>query len=118
MQCALYPACIRWQLRPYELENLEVSENKPANIDLDSRRKKILFRSWHRGMREVDLILGQFADKNIATLSDADLQDYEDLLEVLDRDLLQWVTGETSTPPQFDTAVFRKILEFRRMMRF
>ena len=49
---------------------------------LDVRRRKILFRAWHRGMRETDLILGRFADAAIADLSDADLGDFEQLLEV------------------------------------
>jgi antitoxin CptB len=44
---------------------------------LDARRAKALFRSWHRGMREVDLILGGFADAEIASLTDAELGQYE-----------------------------------------
>ncbi|MGH6761586.1 MAG: succinate dehydrogenase assembly factor 2 [Phyllobacterium sp.] len=95
-----------------------MSDTKLANIELDARRKRILFRSWHRGMREADLILGQFADKHIAELSESDLQDYENLLEVLDRDLLKWILGEEPTPESFDTPVFRHILAFRRTMSF
>ena len=36
-----------------------------SSADLDVRRRKILFRSWHRGIREMDLIMGQFADAHI-----------------------------------------------------
>lgn len=96
----------------------QVSDTKLTNIELDARRKKILFRSWHRGMREADLILGQFADKHIAALGESDLQDYENLLEVLDRDLLKWILGEEPTPEIYDTSVFRQILAFRRTMSF
>ena len=50
--------------------------------------------SWHRGMRETDLIMGRFADAAIATLTDAELAEFERLIEVPDRELLAWVTGE------------------------
>jgi antitoxin CptB len=85
---------------------------------LDPRRRKLLFRSWHRGMREMDLILGGFADGTIHTLSEAELDEYEVVLELLDADLLSWVTGEQPVPPAHDTALFRKILAARQGMSF
>ncbi|YBV97409.1 succinate dehydrogenase assembly factor 2 [Phyllobacteriaceae bacterium JZ32] len=88
------------------------------SADLDPRRRKLLFRSWHRGMRETDLILGQYADEYIAEMSDADLDEYERLLEVLDRDILKWVTGEAETPAEYDTPLFRDIIAFRQRMQF
>lgn len=57
----------------------------------------------------MDLILGQFADAHIDSFGEADLACFEDILEIDDRDLLQWVTGETVTPSEHDTALFRKI---------
>lgn len=86
--------------------------------NLGIRRKKALFRSWHRGMREVDLLLGTFADAQIDGLSSAELDQYEDLLEASDSDLLKWMTGEVPVPPQHDTTVFRRIQAFRRVMPF
>ena len=80
---------------------------------LDPRRKKLLFRSWHRGIREMDLILGGFADAEIATLTDAELDQYERLLELQDADLLSWVTGERPVPAAFDTPLLNKIMAFR-----
>ena len=47
---------------------------------LDPRRKRLLFRCWHRGTREMDLLLGRFADANIGTLSDAEVEDLERLI--------------------------------------
>lgn len=88
------------------------------SADLDPRRRKLLFRSWHRGMRETDLILGQYADAHIAEMPDATLDEYERLLEVLDRDILKWVTGEDATPPEYDTPLFRDIIAFRQRMQF
>jgi antitoxin CptB len=79
---------------------------------LDPRRRKLLFRSWHRGMREMDLIMGRFADVALAELSEAELADFERLIELPDRDLLAWVTGEAAVPPDVDTAVFRRMRDF------
>jgi antitoxin CptB len=89
-----------------------------SSDELDARRRKLLFRSWHRGIREMDLILGAFADGEIGRLADAELDDYEALLEVQDADLLLWVTGEQPIPEFYDTAVLAKILAFRRAMVF
>lgn len=83
-----------------------------SSSDLDIRRRKALFRSWHRGIREMDLVLGQFADAKIGTLSDAELDDYELLMEAQDRDIFMWLTGEAETPANFDTPVFRQIRDF------
>ena len=80
---------------------------------LDARRRKLLFRSWHRGIREMDLILGGFADETIAALTDAELHQYEHLLEVQDADLLAWVTGTAPIPVAFDTPLFNKIMASR-----
>lgn len=83
-----------------------------SSSDLDVRRRKALFRSWHRGIREMDLVLGRFADAEIDRLTDAELHDYELLMEAPDRDIFQWLTGETATPANFDTGVLRRIRDF------
>ena len=66
---------------------------------LDDRRKRLLFRCWHRGTREMDLILGRFADTEISDLPDADLAELERLLEVPDPDLYAALTGEKPLAP-------------------
>lgn len=86
--------------------------------NLDVRRRKLLFRAWHRGMREMDLILGQYADQYLAGFTDAQLDEFEQILEVLDRDLLKWVTGESPTPEEYDTPLFRDIIDFRDRIEF
>jgi antitoxin CptB len=83
-----------------------------TSADLDPRRRRILFRAWHRGIREMDLIMGRFADAAIDAMSDAELDDFEQLIEVPDRDLFSWITGEDETPSNYDTAVFRRIKAF------
>jgi len=69
---------------------------------LDDRRKRLLFRCWHRGTREMDLILGRFADAEIATLTDTELSDLELLIELPDPDLYAALTG--AIPPAAEHA--------------
>lgn len=80
---------------------------------LDARRRKLLFRSWHRGIREMDLILGQFADDEIERLTDEELDQYERLLEEQDADLLTFFTGGRSVTSSDETAVLAKIVAHR-----
>ena len=79
---------------------------------LDPRRRKLLFRSWHRGIREMDLVLGRFADAQIAKLSDADLDEYEAWLEVPDQQIFSWVNGTQKAPAEIDTPLFRRLCDF------
>jgi antitoxin CptB len=79
---------------------------------LEIRRRRVLFRAWHRGTKEMDLVMGRFADAEIRTMSDDDLNDFERLIEVPDRDLFTWVTGKADTPGNYDTAVFQRLKTF------
>jgi antitoxin CptB len=81
---------------------------------LDARRRRLLFRAWHRGMRELDLIMGRFAESAIEQLTADELIEFEDLMEVPDRELLAWVTGEADVQANFDTALFRRLRDFNR----
>lgn len=76
---------------------------------LDDRRKRLLFRCWHRGTREMDLILGRFADAEIAGLSDQDMAELERLLEVPDPDLYAALTGDKPLAPEYASALFDRI---------
>jgi antitoxin CptB len=79
---------------------------------LDARRRRLLFRSWHRGTREADLIMGRFADAHIDRLSEAELAEYERLLDALETDLLGWMTGRSPVPAEQDTPMFRRVRDF------
>jgi antitoxin CptB len=79
---------------------------------LDPRRRRVLFRSWHRGTREADLIMGRFADVYIEGFSDAELDQYERLLDAIETDLLAWVTGVMAVPADHDTPMFRRVRDF------
>ncbi|HEX2552867.1 MAG TPA: succinate dehydrogenase assembly factor 2 [Microvirga sp.] len=89
-----------------------MSGTQRTSADLDSRRKRILFRAWHRGIREMDLIMGRFADAEIGTLTGPELDEFERLIEVPDRDLFRWITGEDPTPENYDSPVFRRLKGF------
>ena len=64
----------------------------------EARLKMLRMRSWRRGMKDMDLILGPFADSHLAGLSAAELDAYTILLEENDQDLYLWVTGAVPAP--------------------
>ena len=76
------------------------------------RRKRLLFRSWHRGTRESDLILGRFADQHLAGFDEAQLDRYEALLDSPDADIFDWVSHRAVPPPEHDHDVTRLLLSF------
>jgi antitoxin CptB len=76
------------------------------------RRKRLLFRSWHRGTRESDLILGRFADEYLGEFDEAQLDRYEVLLDCTDADIFDWVSGRSAPPPEHDHDVTRLLLSF------
>ena len=80
----------------------------------ETRIKRLRMRSWRRGIKEMDLILGGFADAELANLDGATLDAYERLLEENDWDLYYWVTGAQGAPGPYGAligrlAVFHKI---------
>jgi len=84
---------------------------------LSVRRRKLLFRAWRRGVREMDLIVGRFADAYIERLDEPALDDFERLIEVPNNELYAWVVGETAVPADHDTAVLRELRTFHHQGR-
>jgi antitoxin CptB len=76
---------------------------------LDARRRKILFRAWHRGIREMDLIMGRFADASIEQLNETELAEFENLMDLPDQEVLAWLIGEAEVPPVHDGPLFRRL---------
>jgi antitoxin CptB len=76
------------------------------------RRKRLSFRSWHRGTQESDLMLGRFADAHLAGFEAAQLDRYEALLDCADADIFDWVSGRAEPPPEYDHDVTRLLLSF------
>lgn len=88
------------------------SPNTASGEERDPRRKKIMFRCWHRGMKEMDLLLGGFADAEIDRLSGDELRELEHLLTANDQDLYAWMTGRTPLPAEWDGPLYRRIIAY------
>ncbi|MCM2292938.1 succinate dehydrogenase assembly factor 2 [Allorhizobium sp. BGMRC 0089] len=84
-----------------------------SSADLDPRRRRILYRCWHRGIREMDLILGQFAEAEIAALSDAELDELERIMAEEDNDLIKFINGALPVPDHLKTPLFERIAAVR-----
>ncbi|MFD0980899.1 succinate dehydrogenase assembly factor 2 [Tropicimonas aquimaris] len=67
----------------------------------EDRLKRLRMRSWRRGIKEMDLVLGRFSDDQLASLSEADLETYDALLHENDQDMLRWITGQDPVPERF-----------------
>lgn len=78
----------------------------------DPRRRRLLFRAWHRGTREMDLVMGRFTEANLAAFSEDDVTELEALMEANDRDVFDWVSGMVPVPGNYDTALFRRLRAF------
>ena len=73
----------------------------------DVRRRRLLFRCWHRGTQESDLILGSFADGSLETLDSGQLGRFEALLDCTDLDLFDWIFGVSDPPPEHNHDVMQ-----------
>ena len=81
---------------------------------LDPRRKRILFRSRHMGMRETDILLGDFAEATVATLDDSQLAALETLLEESDADLLKWILEREVAPARIPAGMLSLVIDFNK----
>ena len=80
---------------------------------MDERLKKLRFRSAHRGTKEIDLLLGGFAERHLADLTPDQVDRYEALIETQDPNLYDWIVGRASPPPEHDTDVLTVFRSFR-----
>jgi len=90
-----------------------VTGSTRSSEGLDVRRKRLLFRCWHRGTREMDLILGRFADAEISGLSDNELDELERLIEAPDPDLYAALTGDRPIAAEHAGPLFDRLKRFR-----
>ena len=80
--------------------------------ELEKTRKRLHFRAWHRGTKESDLLLGRFADQNLASMSLEDLADFEQILDRIDPELIDWLTGREAVPANLRSPVLDRLLAF------
>ena len=81
---------------------------------LDLRRRRLLYHAWRRGSREMDLIVGRFADAMVGALSEMEVDQFERLIEAPDADIYAWISGERNVTPEHDTELFRRLCDFNR----
>jgi len=86
-----------------------------SSAGLDDRRRRLLYRSWHRGTREMDLIMGRFADAAVGELTEAEIAELERLADVPDPELYAWLTGGRPVPDDYNLAVFRRLRDFHAL---
>ena len=83
------------------------------SANLEITRKRLLWRASHRGLKEMDLVMGGFATDNLKDMSEADLNQFSNLLDIPDQDLLAWLTDQETVPPSIASSMLAKILAFR-----
>ena len=90
-----------------------MAPSKDAGDDIFMRRRRMKYRAWHRGTKEMDLVLGPYADAHLDGLDAAGLDRLEQLMDEEDTDLLKWVMGQELPPPGIDRALLEEIIAFR-----
>lgn len=80
---------------------------------MDARRRKLKFRAWRRGFREMDLIMGSFADAHLESMSEVDLSEFERLLATPDWEVFAWLVGQKPVPANFQSALLDRLMTFR-----
>jgi antitoxin CptB len=91
-----------------------MADQNSAGEDIAMRRKRLRYRAWHRGIREMDLILGPYADAHIEALSKAELDRLETLMDEQDADLLIWILGQETPPADIDRGMVDRLRAFQQ----
>jgi antitoxin CptB len=91
-------------LIPPDAPSSEVPDAPP-----DARRRRILFRATHRGTHETDILIGGFVARGLAGFSIEELDQLEEVMELPDVDLADWLTGRRPIPPGSDSPMLRRI---------
>lgn len=76
---------------------------------LPPRRRRLMFRAWHRGTKEADLLIGGFVRRGIAGFSDSELDELEAVLELPDVDLADWLSGRREIPAEVDSPMLTRM---------
>ena len=79
---------------------------------IENRRKRLRFRSWHRGTKEMDLLMGSFADAHLDSFGREQLDRFEALLDVPEPVVYDWILGRSTPPAAYDHDVTRLLLAF------
>lgn len=81
-------------------------------MDQNNLKKKLLYQSTHRGCKELDIILGGFAEKFLMKLESQSTLDYQKLLNAPDNDIYDWITKKKIPPEKYDTEILKEIISY------
>ena len=84
----------------------------PTEDNISIKRKRLRFRSWHRGTREMDLLLGRFADAKLEEFDDKLLDAYDAFLSCSDPDIYNWLTRQEPVPAEEQGELMDILLDF------
>jgi antitoxin CptB len=84
-------------------------DNQPD--ELSPRRRRLLFRARHRGTKETDLLVGGFVLDRIEAFSEQELDEIEEILELPDVDLADWLSGRRTVPAELQSPMMLRLLE-------
>ncbi len=93
------------------LKGADMSQTDHTCPDLSPRHRRLLFRASHRGTKETDLMIGGFVSRNIRTFNEAELDELEAVLEYLDVDLVDWLSGRRPIPSEMMTPMLARMAE-------
>ncbi len=96
-------------MRPYMRALTMPDESDPPPPELSPRRRRLMFRAWHRGTKEADLMIGTFAARHIAAFTEAELDELEAVLELPDVDLTDWLSGRREIPVEVRTPMLTRM---------
>jgi antitoxin CptB len=104
-----------FQREPVAAQGRLGQDTLAMNTPLDdaTRRKRLIWRATHRGIKEMDLILGGFVTHNLAALGEDELADLERIMEIPDQEMLAWATRQAPVPPHHASPLLARILAFR-----
>jgi antitoxin CptB len=81
--------------------------------DDEIRRKRLLWRATHRGIKEMDLILGGFVARHLPQFTEAEVAELERIMEIPDQDMLSWATRQEPIPAHYASALLTRILDYK-----
>jgi antitoxin CptB len=81
--------------------------------ETQATRKRLLWRATHRGIKEMDIIVGRFAALHLESMTAAELTAFSEVLDIPDQDLLAWLTSQEQVPPTQMSPMLTRLLAFR-----
>ena len=78
--------------------------------DLETYKKKIIYKASHRGSKEMDILLGNFINKYIELFNENELNIFDSILDCDDDDIYQWMIGKRDVPTRYENRVFSLLI--------